>query len=335
MELKQISTCFILFLVLVFLSEDAYTKNEKANTNFIDYVGYSNCIKLENKNTRVILGPHCGGRILEYSWKNKNAIYLDPAHDGWMYHADKPEIDPSGGRFDIGPENIIPKHSKLWLGKWKAEIIDSHSARLISLEDDVTGTQLTREFQLDKLSSRLTCKQIIKNVSNETKTFCHWGRTFAVGGGICVIPLTQNSRFPKKYIMYGPGPVMNYQPNDPNVRVRDGMLEIIGTPKRPKLGMDTYTNWFCYLMKNDLMFIKCYPTYPNRVYNEMAALTISIWYYKDKVCELEPIGPMENISPGQSVSFTEEWRIIPYKFPDQRTKVNLEKVKQRVNLELK
>ena len=122
MELKQISTCFILFLVLVFLSEDAYTKNEKANTNFIDYVGYSNCIKLENKNTRVILGPHCGGRILEYSWKNKNAIYLDPAHDGWMYHADKPEIDPSGGRFDIGPENIIPKHSKLWLGKWKAEI---------------------------------------------------------------------------------------------------------------------------------------------------------------------------------------------------------------------
>ena len=118
MELKQISTCFILFLVLVFLSEDAYTKNEKANTNFIDYVGYSNCIKLENKNTRVILGPHCGGRILEYSWKNKNAIYLDPAHDGWMYHADKPEIDPSGGRFDIGPENILQPYFAGSIGFW-------------------------------------------------------------------------------------------------------------------------------------------------------------------------------------------------------------------------
>ena len=335
MELKQISTYFILFLVLVFLSANVYAKYEQANANFIDYAGYSNCIKLENKNTRVVLGPDCGGRVLEYSWKNKNTIYLDPAHDGWMYHADEPKIDPSGGRFDIGPENIIPKHPKLWLGKWRAEIIGSHSARLISHEDNATGVQLIREFQLDKSSSRLTCKQIIKNVSNETKTFCHWGRTFALGGGICLIPLTQDSRFPEKYIMYGPGPIMNYRPDDPNIRVRDGMLEILGTPKQPKLGMDTYTNWFCYLMKNDLMFIKYYPTYPNRVYNEMAALTISIWYYRDKVCELEPIGPMERILSGQSVSFTEEWRLIPYKFPDQRTEVNLEKVKQEVNLELK
>ena len=74
------------------------------------------------------------------------------------------------------------------------------------------------------------------------------------------------------------------------------------------------------------MFIKHYPTYPNWVYNEMAVLTVSIWYYKDKMCELEPIGPMEKILPGQSVSFTEEWRIIPYKFPDRGTEVNLETV---------
>ena len=43
---------------------------------------------------------------------------------------------------------------------------------------------------------------------------------------------------------------------------------------RPKLGMDSYAGWFCYLMKNDLMFVKRYPTYPDRVYNEVAGLTI-------------------------------------------------------------
>ena len=155
MELKQISTYFILFLVLVFLSANVYAKYEQANANFIDYAGYSNCIKLENKNTRVVLGPDCGGRVLEYSWKNKNIIYLDPRHDGWMYHADKPKIDPSGGRFDIGPENIIPKHPKLWLGKWRSEIIDSYSARLISHKDNSTGAQLIREFQLEKSSNIL------------------------------------------------------------------------------------------------------------------------------------------------------------------------------------
>ncbi|MBB17830.1 hypothetical protein CMK22_21390 [Candidatus Poribacteria bacterium] len=103
----------------------------------------------------MVLGPDCGGRILEYSWKNKNIIYLDPEYDGWMYHADKPKIDPRGGRFDIGPENIIPKHPKLWLGKWRSENIDSYSARLISHKDNATGAQLIREFQLEKSSNIL------------------------------------------------------------------------------------------------------------------------------------------------------------------------------------
>ena len=80
-----------------------------------------------------------------------------------------------------------------------------------------------------------------------------------------------------------------------------------------------------------MMFIKRYPTYPERAYNEMAALTISIYYYKDLFCELEPIGPMENIAPGESASFTEEWWLLPFKFPGQDRKVNLDEITQKVN----
>ena len=36
--------------------------------------------------------------------------------------------------------------------------------------------------------------------------------------------------------------------------------------------MDTYAGWFAYLMKKDLMFVKRFPTYPDRVYNEVAGL---------------------------------------------------------------
>jgi hypothetical protein len=119
---------------------------------------------------------------------------------------------------------------------------------------------------------------------------------------------------------------MNYRPVDANIRVRDNFLEIVGTPQQPKLGLDAYAGWLCYLMKNDLMFVKRFPTYPARVYNEMAALTISIWYYKDMMCELEPIGPAEAIAPGESASFTEDWRLIPYKFPETGREVNLTEV---------
>ena len=327
--------CLMLFMVPALLNGygHAGTVEKVAHASFVDYFGYSDCVRLENENTRVVLDPHCGGRVLEYSWKGENAIYLDPSQSGWIYTPGKRTVDPCGGRLDIGPEMVIPRHPDLWLGKWTAEIIGPRAARLTSVKDEATGVQLVREFELDESSSHLTCKQIIGNVSDEAKTWCHWSRTLAEGGGICLIPLTPNSRFPNQYIMYGPGPVMNYRPKDPNIKVRKGFLEITGTPEFPKLGMDSYAGWFCYLMKNDLMFVKRFPTYPDRVYNEMAAITISIYYYKTTFCELEPIGPMEKIAPGRSASFTEQWWLLPYPFPGPGSEVDLDEVARRVDRE--
>lgn len=285
-------------------------------TGWVDYHGYSRCVKLENEHCRVVLCHQCGGRVLEYSWKGQNAMALNPKEAGKVYDlAGKRGGAADGGRFDIGPEQVIPRHPLLWVGPWKAEITGPRAARLTSLKDKATGVQIIRDFSLDAASSRLRCTQTIKNVSKETKHWCHWSRTFAPGGGIVVIPLTPGNRFPNHYVMYGPGPVMNFRPKDPHIIVRDGHLLITGTPAQPKLGFDSQAGWLAYLMKNDLMFVKRFAVHPDRPYNEMAGLTISIWYYKDELCELEPIGPKENIPPGGSASFTEDWWLIPHTYP--------------------
>jgi hypothetical protein len=296
----------------------------------IEYFGYAKCIRLENANARVVLCPEAGARVLEYSWQGKQSLYLDPEQKGWLYRPDQPTVDPCGGRFDVGPERVVPRHADLWFGPWSAAITGPRSARLTSVKDPATGLQLVREFTLDAQGSHLRCTQTMCNTSSQAVDTCHWSRTLAVGDGICLVPLTEPSRFPKSYLMYGPGPVMNYQPEDPNIRLRDGFLEVLGTPARPKLGIDSYAGWFCYLLQNDLMFVKRYPAYPDRVYNEMAGLTISIWYFQNKMCELEPIGPRERLAPGQSASFTEDWWLLPHAFPRQRNAVDLAEVRQIV-----
>jgi len=298
-------------------------------TDIIDYFGYSGCIALENESTRVVLTTR-GGRILEYSLHSKNAIYLDPSQAGWTYIPGEPTVDPTGGRLDIGPEQIIPGRTELWIGEWQAEITHPRAARLTSVEHPGTGVQLVRDFVLDETSSHLSVTQTIKNISDDTKNWCHWSRTFGLGGGIVLIPLACQSRFPNEYVMYGPGPVMNYRPEDPNIRIRDGFIEILSTPKYPKLGFDSCAGWFSYLSKNDLMFVKRFPVYTDRVYNEMAGLTISIWYYKEQMCELEPIGPREEIAPGKSASFTEDWWLLPYDYPTPGEEVDLEAVTRLV-----
>jgi hypothetical protein len=296
-------------------------------TGVVEFFGYKNCIALENgAGTRVVLCPQAGGRVLEYSLNGVNALYLDPAQQGWRHEPGIPSVDPCGGRLDIGPERTLTPHPDLWLGDWTGEIVGEGKARLTSVRDRMTGIRLVREFTLGADSSRLLCEQRMINESDRPVSCCHWSRTLAVGGGIVLIPLTPGSRFPKSYIMYGLEPVMCFLPADPNIRVREGFLEILGTPKYPKLGMDSAAGWFSYITRDNLMFTKKYPVYPDRVYSEMAGLTISIWYFRNAMCELEPIGPREILAPGASASYTEEWSLTPHRYPAAGETVDLNAV---------
>ena len=320
-------------VAMMFVAQSQAAEFEGAKR--VAYFGYENCVRLENEDVTVTLGHHAGGRVLEYAFKGTNAIWLDPDQAGWVHAPGGKRVSICGGRFDIGPEKIIPRRDKLWLGAWRAEITGPRSARLTSQEDTGPGVQLIRDFELDATSSRLICRQTIVNVSNEAKEWCHWSRTFAEGHGICVIPVSEPSRFPNKYVMYESGNLINIRPEDPNIRLRDGFLEVLNTPRLPKLGMDSNTGWFAYLMKNDLMFVKRFSVHPDRAYNEVAGLTISIWYYKDEKCELEPIGPRERIEPGASASFTEEWHLTPFAFPADRSAVDLPAVKRATEAQLR
>lgn len=293
----------------------------------VQVLNYPDCIELSNAHTTVVLGHHAGGRVLRYAWKGKDALYLNPEESKWQPGAERPMI--SAGRFDIGPEYLVPRREVLWSGKWTAGVIGPRAARLTSQADRATGVQLVREFRLDAATSHLACMQIIKNVSTEAKTWCHWSRTFALTGGIAVVPLTPAlGKFPNDYVMYQQGreSAIILRPVDPKIRARDGFLEILGPPAYPKLGFDSHAGWLAYQMPNDLAFVKRFATYPDRVYNEVAGLTLSIYYpVPERVAavELEPIGPRNDLAPGASAAFTEHWWLVEHPFPAAGAQLDL------------
>jgi len=293
---------------------------EFAGVEVAPYYGYEKAVHLSNGQITVVLCPEVGGRVLEYAINGKNVLYLSDAEKSWK-PGDRPES--SAGRFDIGPELVIPPRPTLWNDAWSVEIVADRHARLTSQDDLSTGVRLVRDFELDPKTTQFNCTQTIHNISDKPVEWCHWSRTFAVGRGICLIPLTPPSRFPKSYVMYEEGTVINMNPDDANIRSRDGFLEIFGTPRKPKLGMDSYSGIIAYLSPNDLLFVKRFKTYPDRVYNEAAGLTTSIWYPDREMIELEPIGPREHLLSGENAGFTEEWFLSEMTFPQSR-KVDLE-----------
>jgi len=309
-------------VTLMLVLTDAMQLAAAEGAKVIPFYGFKDCIELKNKTARAVLCPASGGRVLEFSINGRNALWLNPDEAG------KPN-GASAGRFDIGPERILPRRNALFRGPYKGGITGARSARLTSGKDPSSGFQIVREFSLAADRPHLICKQTVINVSKETKQVCYWCRTFAQGQGICVVPVTGFSRMPKKHVIYDDHLVINFAPKNDSITQREGFIIVDGPPEKPKLGFDSMSGWMAYLTPNGLMFVKKWPTFPNRVYGEMASLTLSIWYPAERpMCELEPIGPREILKPGERAFFTEEWFLAPHKFPGSGPKVNLPAVKK-------
>ena len=88
--------------------------------------------------------------------------------------------------------------------------------------------------------------------------------------------------------------------------------------------------WLAYVLPNDTLFVKRFPTYPDRVYNEAAGLTLSVWYPTGPRIELEPIGPRERLKPGESASFTEDWWLMSHPFPKKGHQLDLKALGDQV-----
>ena len=296
----------------------------------VTYHGYTKAIELKHGNTRAVLCPQAGGRVLEFSVDGQNALFLDDEEKNWQPGKPGPA---SAGRFDYGPELTVIAHPKIWSGEWTGEITSEHSAKLTSPREEAAGIQLVREFRFltHGKSIGLSCQQTIINVSNEVREVCHWGRSFSPGGGICLIPLGDRpSKFPSKYAMYEDGAIINVRNKDELIRERDGFLEILAPPRKPKLGFDSPAGWLGYVLPNNTLFVKRFATFPDRVYNEAAGLTLSVWYPTGPRIELEPIGPRERLQPGESASFTEDWWLLSHPFPKAGERINLQKLSEQV-----
>ncbi len=314
--LTRLSPILLLTLLICYFNTGVLLRGQgPLGAEQVDFYGYR-CIALTNESTTVMLCPQAGGRVLSYTLNGTNILSLPAGDEGWVWDGETRGAPMHAGRFDIGPEKTTPQHTLLWAGEWHGRITGDRQALLQSQEDAPTGVRLEREFELDKQSSQLRCTQRIINISDSPVEYCHWSRTFSIGKGTCLIPLSRFSKFPNHFVRYDTPNSINYRPDDEHVKRVQNCLLITDRPKNPKLGFDSQAGWLAYAAPNDLLFVKRFPTYPNRAYNEVAGLTISVWYPEKNVVELEPIGPRERIRPGKSASFTETWNLINY--PEQK-----------------
>ncbi|MFC0878420.1 hypothetical protein ACE01N_17635 [Saccharicrinis sp. FJH2] len=289
------------------------------------------CLLLKNRRVSVIIDPNCGGRIIEYSVKGENVLYVDPNEERYAFSVDKPPLNshsPTGGRFDIGPELIIPQHSDLWIGEWDVIHADQLGIIIRSKKDRNTGIQLERFFKLSDNTSNLLFTQTIRNLSEDPVSCYHWSRTQVRGGGIFISPVSKFWRFPKRYVVFNSDHTINYMPEpEENVSVTDEEVIVKGKPNGQHIAFDSNEGWMAYVAPNDLMLVKQFHVYEERDYGEIVSNNMSLLYEND-FCELSPFGPITYLEPGQEDSFTEEWWLYAMNFRKLSKSLDISEVRE-------
>lgn len=306
---------------------------QPAGVSRVDVQGYTDCIELQNKQVRVVLGHHFGGRVLIYESQGQNVLYLDESESAWNNDAKNKSKRVSAGRFDVGPEQWMVRSDAIWSGPWEATVTADRSAKMVSVIDPDSQMQVTREFQLDEASSRLRIKQTVTNKGSEPLRQCFWSRTFAIHGGIAIVPCnSQRSLLPSLYTLSQNRYLVDYRPNDPAIERHEDTLLVLKPTEYPKMLFDSVQGWVGYLAPTDQLFVKTFPVFEHGSYGEVANANLSIWYPQaDKIpaVELEPIGPLKELPPGESASFTTQWWLLDWEFPQSGTP-NLDAIHETV-----
>lgn len=172
-------------------------------------------------------------------------------------------------------------------------------------------TQIAKaiEIRLNPDRPQAILRHELRNDGAFAVEFAPWALTMLRPGGVAVFPQSQGNvdetgLLPNRQLTLWPYARIT----DPRLVLRDDFLLVHATPSLPpfKLGYFNPLGWTAYWLAGTL-FVKRYEVQADAVYPDHGCNTET--YCNDEFIELESLGPLRQVAPGQTVTHTEIWEI--------------------------
>jgi len=266
------------------------------------------CLELSNSHLTVRVTTSAGPRL----------IYL-ALPGGKNILAEVPDfiIPPPVG----GPFRILGGH-RVWHGPEKeqrtylpddrpvAEVALTADGVRLTAETDAAGIQKTLEVTLSPDRAQVTVIDTLQNNGFWPVKTYPWGLTQVRPGGFGILP--QNTQPLDTYSLISNRAIVLWpytRVNDPRLQPGDRYCFVRADPARSesfKVGFPNRRGWLGYHIDRTL-FIKRTPYQQGATYADMGSS--SEVYTNDQFMELEFLGPLAELEPGQTVSLTETWML--------------------------
>ena len=279
----------------------------------ISYKNFGKCIKMENETAAVIVTVDVGPRVIYYGLNGKQNIFnedinRDTVRDSKQLH-DFFETEENwyiygGHRLwsspESYPESYTPDNHSV------PYEIDGNSLKLMPEDRVKVGERHIMTVTLDDTSSDVTVKHAIKNIADYDIKLAPWCLTVAEKGGVEILPqctkdtgLLSNRRM----VFWAYSNV-----NDPRFFVCDKYITLAQTDREEafKIGVNNEDGWGAYL-NNGQLFIKRFRFDPLGEYPDFSVNYET--YTNQYIMEIESLGTVENLKPGDYTEYDEYWQI--------------------------
>jgi uncharacterized protein DUF4380 len=279
-----------------------------------DYRGWPNTYLLTNGRVEARVVTDVGPRIIDFrSAGGDNVLYLRESEIGRQGEADW--VFRGGWRFWVAPETKETTYA-LDNSPCQVEVVDGDVLRVTGPAQPSAGIRKQIDVRLLADAPHLQITARLKNVSDHPVTYAAWSLPVLRPGGRAFVPLDKGSLTAfdsiRKLILWSYAEF-----TDPRYRFGDRLVEIDSSKVKPapagqsgrrddesKIGVDTTAGWAAYLVGGTL-FLKRFPHDPHGQYIDGGA-TVEV-YSSAEFLELENLGPLTTIAPGQETTIAEDW----------------------------
>ena len=283
----------------------------------VDYRGWAHNLRLSNGDAELIVTLDVGPRVISYRLEGGRNVLKN--FDDQVGQAGEPEWMIRGGhRLWAAPEDTTRTYAAD-NGPVAAQEIGPGAVRVTPRPEAEYGLQKEIDVTLEPSGSRVTLVHRIRNVGAQPTELAPWALTVLAPGGVEVIPLppkrphpgaAKNARSPADFApdqFYAVWPFTDFQ--DPRWHFGSRAITLRQDARRgpTKLGLAHRLGWVGYLNAGTL-FVKRFALQDGAPYPDGGCNFET--FSDEAILELESLGPLVRLAPGQAVEHTERWELI-------------------------
>lgn len=316
----MIRVIFVLFLFAIATTN----LTARVNVEKTEYKGWKNCYRVSNGEVELIVTADVGPRVIRFGFTGGQNLFKEFADQLGKSGEEKFQLR-GGDRVWKAPEDPIATWAP---DNVPVEIVVTDSG-LIAREPVEPLTNLQKEIEISMAQSgtEVTVSHRIANRSLFTLKFAPWALTMMAPGGIAVSGFPPRGRHPANLAATNPLVMWAYTDlADPRWKFTKKYLTLRQDPKNTeaqKIGSFNSDTWAAYFLNNEV-FVKRAQSDPSKTYPDFGCSFET--FTNSEFLEIETLGPMTELAPGQKVEHVERWALFHQALPAEFSDAELDRV---------